>query len=128
MCSSVEPMAIRLWERGMRDVFAFDVGVVDTPAGVRYRPIECNPRFNGASYPTGVAKKLGAEEWLALNCSTSVRHLKDLDLRGLEFNPKIKKGIALVNWGSILAGKLGVLIAGTRAEQETLRHELERRI
>ena len=125
---SVEPMAIRLWERGMRDVFAFDVGVVETAGGTRYRPIECNPRFNGASYPTGLAKKLGAEEWLALNCSTSLRHLQDLDLSGLEFNPKIKKGISLVNWGSILAGKLGVLIAGTRAEQAALRHELERRI
>jgi hypothetical protein len=125
---SVETMAIWLWKRGMRDVFAFDVGVVETPEGTRYRPIECNPRFNGASYPTGVAKKLGAEEWLALNCGTSLRDLQNLNLSGLEFNPKIKKGIALVNWGSILAGKLGVLIAGTRAEQAALRCELERRI
>jgi hypothetical protein len=125
---SVEAMAVRLWERGMRDVFAFDVGVVETPEGTRYRPIECNPRFNGASYPTGVAKKLGADEWLALHCSTSLRDLRDLDLRGLEFNPRIKKGIALVNWGIILAGKLGVLIAGNRAEQTALRHELALRI
>ncbi|MEN8176502.1 MAG: ATP-grasp domain-containing protein, partial [Pseudomonadota bacterium] len=125
---SVESMAIWLWKRGIKDVFAFDVGVVATDRGTRYIPIECNPRFNGATYPTGIAEEFEIPGWTAVQLNTRWRSLADLDLSGIEFNPRIKKGIILVNWGPILAGKIGVLIAGNPTEQDILRIELERRL
>jgi len=53
----VEPLAEWLAERGMKDIFAFDVAVTDQPGHPRYLALECNPRFNGASYPTLTADK-----------------------------------------------------------------------
>ena len=108
----VEPMAQWLVKVGMRGVFAFDVAVVDGKSGPRYLAIECNPRFNGASYPTVVAHKLGIEQWLAVQLPTSAKSLGDINLGGLEYNPETRAGVIIFNWGSVLAGKLGVLIAG----------------
>ncbi len=36
---SVEPMAQWLWEKGIRGIFAFDVGVVEAPDGICFIPI-----------------------------------------------------------------------------------------
>jgi len=125
---SVEPMAKWLFSQGMRGIFAFDVAVVKDLCGTDYLPIECNPRFNGASYPTLVAKKLAIQRWHARTFSTRYRRLSDLPIQDLEYNPADQTGIVIINWGSVLVGKLLILIAGSPVQQQTLRDELERRL
>lgn len=124
----VEPMAIWMAERGFRDVFAFDVAVVEREDGPRYYAIECNPRFNGASYPTVIAAKLGLSHWSARNLNTRHRSLSGVDLTGIEYDPATGEGVVLVNWGPILVGKLMVLFAGAPEVREPLALELVRRL
>ena len=72
---AIDPMAFWLKERGMKGIFAFDLAVVETPDGMRFPAIECNPRFNGASYPTVIAQKLDIPEWSAMTFKTKYRKL-----------------------------------------------------
>ena len=118
-------MAIWLKEQGIKGVFAFDVAVVETPNGYRYPAIECNPRFNGASYPTLIANKLGIDNWTATTFHTRYRDLADIQLDELEFNPKTGEGAVIVNWGTVLQGKLVILMAGSLAYREALQPELD---
>ena len=126
--SSVDPLAEWLVERGMRGVFAFDVAVVETADGPRFPVIECNPRFNGATYPTAIAHKLDIPEWSAVALSTRHRSLAEIDLRGIEFNPRNGEGVVLVNWGPVLVGKLLVLFAGRPHVQRRLQAQLQLRL
>ncbi|MGD9409044.1 ATP-grasp domain-containing protein [Thiohalocapsa sp.] len=125
---SVEPMAQWLCEAGMRGVFAFDVAIVGDDEAPAFVAIECNPRYNGASYPTGVAHKLGIRNWLAKAYHTRHRSLEALDLTGLEYDPTVGTGIILVNWGPILVGKVLVLLAGDAAAQAELEQALLTRL
>ncbi len=125
---SVQPMAQWLHDEGMRGVFAFDVAVVDGAEGPEYLAIECNPRYNGASYPTAIAHKLGIDTWLAKAYHTRHRGLDALDLSGIEYDPATGTGIVLVNWGPILVGKLLVLIAGDESTQARLEGALLSRL
>lgn len=125
---SVEPMAVWLKEHGMKGIFAFDVAVVQTDRGLRFPAIECNPRFNGASYPTLIAKKLGIPEWSAVTLSTRHRTLAAIDLSEIEYDSNSGEGLVIVNWGTLPAGKLMVLMAGSSAYQEALSVELEARL
>jgi len=125
---SVEPMAEWMLEEGMQGIFAFDVGVVESEHGMRFMPIECNPRYNGASYPTAVANKLGIKQWIALNMDTSIQSLADIDLSGIEYDPQTGEGVVIFNWGCVQAGKLGVLIAGDRHTQKGFTNELQKRL
>lgn len=124
----VEPMARWLHQEGMRGLFAFDVAVVEDGGDTRHLAIECNPRFNGASYPTAVAHKLGIEQWLARAFESRHRDLAALDLGGIEYDPTTGQGVILVNWGPILVGKVLVLIAGDTATQRQLTATLEERL
>jgi hypothetical protein len=124
----VEPMARWLHNEGIQGVFAFDVAVVDRPGGPDYLAIECNPRFNGATYPTGIARRLGIRQWLARTFGTGLRSLAQLDLSGLEYDPRRGQGVILVNWGPILVGKLLVLLAGPPAAQDRLARALQARL
>jgi len=126
--AAVDPMAHWLKERGMKGVFAFDVAVVQTEAGLRFPVIECNPRFNGATYPTLIARKLNISQWSALNLSTDCRRLADIDLSGIEFDKATGIGVVIVNWGTVLAGRLAVLLAGPPEHQERLAVELRARL
>jgi len=125
---SVEPMAEWLRDQGIKGIFAFDVAVVQTDRGLRFPAIECNPRFNGASYPTAIAHKLDIPEWSAMTFKTRFRSLADIDLAGIEFDPVTGVGVVIVNWGPVLEGKLLVLLAGTVRQQQLLRLELEARL
>jgi hypothetical protein len=120
----LDPLAAWLGEAGLRGVFAFDVAA----CGSEFLAIECNPRFNGASYPTLIAAKLGVPAWLAQAFSTRHRRLADLDLRGLEYDPQTGTGVVLVNWGPIQVGKLLALIAGDPEVQQQLVDEFQRRL
>jgi hypothetical protein len=121
-------MAEWMAQRGMKEIFAFDVAVVEDGAQTRYLAIECNPRFNGASYPTGVAKKLKINSWSNETFTTNYRSLDQIDLSGIEFNSRTDTGVALVNWGSIMAGRIGVLLAGSIEQQHELRAILKQRL
>lgn len=125
----VDAMAQWLVDQGMKGIFAFDVAVLAEGAERPYVAIECNPRFNGSSYPTAIAHRLGIPQWSSATCTLSPRPIADLDLKGVEYDPDTGKGMILVNWGTIHAGKLSVLVAGTLQEQEdclaTLRQRLD---
>jgi hypothetical protein len=125
---TVEPLASWMADKGFKDVLAFDVAVVEREGGADYYAIECNPRFNGASYPSAIAAKLGLSHWQARNVTTRHRSLAAVDLSGIEYNPVSGKGVVLVNWGPILVGKLMVLLAGPPKVQERLALELARRL
>lgn len=115
---SVEPMAEWLVEKGMQGVFAFDVAVLEAAHETRFVPIECNPRFNGATYPSAVASKLQLTQWIAKDFVTRHRRLSEIDLSGIEFDAKTGTGVILINWGTVLVGKVGVLIAGSEVDQD----------
>ncbi|MFP4494777.1 MAG: ATP-grasp domain-containing protein [Halochromatium sp.] len=124
----VEPMADWLVEQGMQGIFAFDVAVVERDTGVEHLAIECNPRWNGASYPTKIAHKLGIEQWLARTFPTQYRNLAEIDLTGLEYDPSSGEGVILVNWGPVLVGKLLVLLAAQPVRQQALEQALSQRL
>ena len=124
----VEPMAQWITNKGMKGIFAFDVATVKTNNGVDYFAIECNPRFNGASYPTGVAQKLNIKSWSSDNFSTKYQSLDEIDLSGLEYDSSTGVGVIVVNWGSVLAGRLGILIPGSITQQNQLRQLLKQRL
>ena len=120
----VDPMAQWMFENGMRGTFGFEVAVVDGATGPVYLAIECNPRYNGSSYPTEIAKQLSVPNWCSETLHTDFRRLTDLNLEDLEFDPNTKAGVVLINWGTIQTGKLTVLLAGSLSQQA----ELSRRI
>ena len=124
----VDPMARWMTEKGMKGIFAFDVAAVKTETNTNYYAIECNPRFNGASYPTGIARKLEIASWCSDNFTTKYRSLAEIDLKDLTYDPTTKTGAIIVNWGSVLVGKLGILLAGSIEEQEELRQLLKQRL
>jgi hypothetical protein len=124
----VEPMALWLKDKGIKGIFAFDVAVIETDDGVRFSAIECNPRFNGASYPTVIAQKLDIPEWSAITFKTRHRSFSELDLRDLEFDMKTGEGLVIVNWGTLMKGKLLLLLAGSREYQDALKNELHHRL
>ena len=124
----VDPMAQWMAQKGMKGIFAFDVAVVTAKTGTKYYAIECNPRFNGASYPTGIARKLKIESWCSDNFTTRYRSLDEIDLGDLEYDSNTGMGVIIVNWGSILVGKIGVLLAGSIAHQDELRTLLKQKL
>lgn len=125
---TVEPIAEWMAQRGMKGIFAFDVAVVEEENQTRYLAIECNPRFNGASYPTGIAKKLKLTHWSHETFTTEYRSLDQLDFSDIEFNPRTDTGVVIVNWGSILVGRIGILLAGSVEQQNELRTFLKQRL
>ena len=71
-----------------------------------------------------IAQKLDIPEWSAMTFVTKHRKLSDLDLGGIEFDMKTGEGLVIVNWGTLLKGKLVMLLAGSPDYQEALRSEL----
>ncbi len=124
----VDVMAQWLKDRGMKGFFSFDVAVVQTDRGLRFLAIECNPRFNDASYPTCIAQKLDIPEWSAISMSTKVRSLSEVDISDIEFDKQTGEGVIIVNWGIVSMGKLVVLLAGSREYQDALLLEIEARL
>lgn len=126
--AAVDVMAEWLKDHGMKGIFAFDVAILQTDQGLRFPAIECNPRFNGASYPTLIAQKLDILEWSTINFSTQHRTLSDVDLSDIEFDMKSGEGVVIVNWGTVLEGKLVILMAGAPSLQEELAVEIATRL
>jgi hypothetical protein len=124
----VAPFAEWMGNSGMKGIFAVDVAVVPNGDKFDYVAIECNPRFNGSSYPTLVAKRLEIPAWSSATYTTQVRSLKDLSIEDLAYDSATGKGVILINWGTIQAGKLSVLLAGSEGEQAALGQELQARL
>ena len=124
----LEPMAQWMKKQGMKGIFAFDIAAVESGPEPSYYAIECNPRFNGASYPTGIARKLNIASWTSENFDTQHTALADINLSGLEFDADTGTGVILVNWGSVLVGKLGCLLAGSNIQQYQLKTLLKERL
>lgn len=124
----IEPFAQWMSDRGMKGIFAVDVAAVPEASGTRYVAIECNPRFNGSSYPTIVAKRLNIPVWSSATYKTKLRSLKDLDLTDIAYTPQTQRGIVLINWGTIQAGKVSFLVAGSETEQSAISSELKKRL
>ena len=113
-----DPVAKWATEHGMRGVFAFDVAA--TPDG-KFLLIECNPRWNGASYYSRVADKLGVSQWQSLNTGFKYRTFEGLHLpTGLAFSRAHGEGIIIVNWGCAGEGKLGIFVAGQPESRKEL--------
>jgi hypothetical protein len=121
-------MATWMAARGMKEIFAFDVAVVAEGEQAEYLAIECNPRYNGASYPTVIANRLGIGCWSSETFTTRHRGLKDVDLAGLEFDADRGRGVIVVNWGTISMGRLVILLAGPVDRQQELRTSLQERL
>lgn len=126
--TSVEPMAQWLKERDIKGIFAFDVAVVQTRQGLRFLAIECNPRFNGASYPTLISQKMDIPEWTSLTFDTRFSSLGEIDIRDVEYDHVTGEGAIIVNWGTVSEGKLMILLAGSSDYQEALALELQARL
>ncbi len=124
----VDPIAEWMAAKGMKDIFAFDLAVTGQPGESRYFALECNPRFNGATYPTLAADKLGIKNWSFESFSTHYNHLDQIDLEGVEYDGGSGTGAILLNWGTILNGKLGILLAGSEEKQRQLKTELGSRL
>ncbi|NJN21791.1 MAG: ATP-grasp domain-containing protein [Leptolyngbya sp. RL_3_1] len=124
----VQPMAQWLVDKGIKGVFGIDVAVVETGDRVDYVSIECNPRFNGSSYPTIIAHRLNIQSWMSATCPTRYRSLSEINLAELEYSPTTGKGVILVNWGTVQAGKISVLLAGSPEEQVQLQTQLQARL
>jgi hypothetical protein len=125
---TVEPMALWLKEHGMRGIFAFDVAVIQTNRGLRFPAIGCHPHYIDATYPMLIAQKLNIPEWSAKTFMTRYRNLTDINLNDIEYDQFTGEGAIIVNWGTVLAGKLTILMAGSKDYQDALEIELLARL
>jgi hypothetical protein len=110
-----DPIAKELARQGLKDVFALDVAVTPDNA---FLVVECNPRWNGSTYPTIVAARLGAREWTCVSAPTKVNSLKSIQLGDLEYNAKRGTGVVIVGWGLVKLAKLNLLIIGNKTQQQ----------
>ncbi|MCP4267394.1 MAG: ATP-grasp domain-containing protein [Candidatus Brocadiaceae bacterium] len=125
---NTDPIAQWLFDKGLKGIFAFDVAVINNGNENIFLPIECNPRYNGASYPTLIASKLGLSSWASMRVSSEYTSLNHIDIKDLEFNAETGTGIILVNWGTVLKGKLGIMIAGELSERELILKNFYKRV
>lgn len=120
---AIQPLADKLaeamFDRGMRSTWAYDVAI--TPAG-EVMFIEANPRWNGASYYSHPAERLKAKAWEGQYVQP--RHTNfDFLFRNAgdwEYNVSHGSGIVIINWATVVAHKLGLLVIGTPEQRESL--------
>ncbi len=106
----VDILADYVVKMGMKDIFAFDLAVTDE----KVVAIECNPRFNGSSYPSIVARRLNIKKpWIAKNFNVT-KNLEKLmlDIIDLEYDSRTQEGIIIINWGTISNGKANIMLVG----------------
>jgi hypothetical protein len=119
-------LADDLVRQGLRGVFAFDLAATGYPRDPQYRLLECNPRWNGASYLWFTARKLGTGAWMGLTL-TCAGDFAAFDLEDLEYRSSRGFGLLVVNWTRCRHGKIFVLAVGRPEEQQVLLKEMARR-
>jgi hypothetical protein len=113
--SICDPIAIWMHNNGMKGVFAFDVAVQDQDGSPRYWILECNPRFNGATYPAIIANRLGIPQWSHQSLRVEKRRKWLEDLKNYEYDPSRKSGAILVNWGGMYFFQPSLMLVGSAA-------------
>ena len=112
-----DKVANLLAKMGQRGIIGIDVAISGDDAIV----IECNPRYNGASYPTIVAHKLNAKHWVSQSMKTRHRSLAHVDFaHPAWFDPVRGSGAVLLNWGPLYVGGLGLLVIGNPEEERAV--------
>lgn len=119
-----DPIAAWAAGNGMKGVFAFDVAFCEDRGNSGYVVLEANPRYNGSTYFYKIAQRLGIRSWRGRKFKTVCRHLSETGLDRYAFDPDRGCGIVVVNWGPIVKGRLGILLAGSPAEQIELEQAL----
>ncbi len=122
---STDILARHAFESGMSGVWAYDVAVTTTG---QVLPIECNPRYNGASYYSIVAEKLGVQEWESRNLDFRARTYEGFKLGELSYNSNNGLGVVFVNWACAGEGMIGVFLAGPPATRAEYLEELKARV
>ena len=118
--STCDPIAAWMHGNGMKGEFAFDVAVQDRNGSPRYWILECNPRFNGATYPSIIADRLGIRQWCYRNVAIRGYRRWLEAVQELEYDPCRKTGAIVVNWGGMKLNRPSLLLAGPAATQEDL--------
>ncbi len=120
-----DKLSTALFHQGLDGTWAFDVAVCGKQAYL----IECNPRWNGASYFSKPAELLNAKEWEGVNVTTSHNSFAFFgdSFRELEYDPVHGTGIVIINWATVLHGKLGLLVVGDLETRERLLSEFKNR-
>lgn len=129
---SVQPITdkiARMMSRlGMKRSWALDIAM-DPLRGTL--GIEANPRWNGASYYSKPAERLGVESW-----EGQYVYPKNGDLRFIlrepgdwEYSRARGNGIIIINWATILGSKpkLGLLVIGGESQRKRLLETFEAR-
>jgi carbamoylphosphate synthase large subunit len=124
--SLFDELANVIAQKGVRDMFTFDVVAVEKGGRVKYIAIECNPRWGTASYPVRIAQKLNIQQWNAVDLETNKKDLSKINLGHLIYSKG--SGVVFVNWGCISDRKVGVLIAGDSYDHNEILQELKRRV
>lgn len=123
--NTLKKLAHHLVLEGLTDLFAFDVAAVENGNDVEYLVVECNPRWNGASYPTMITQKLDIRQsWSSRYLKPTKKSLNDIKLNGLTYSKRKGAGAIFVNWGCVPHGKLGVMVVGDQKEQKLIYEEL----
>lgn len=82
-------------DRGIRNIFAFDVAVIKRNGKIEYLMIECNPRYNGSSTPTIICSRLNYRgPWVSRPFAFN-GDISNIDLGDLAYNKNRKSGIVV---------------------------------
>jgi len=109
----------------MRGHVAFNlIGIPQADGEFSYWIIECNPRWGGSAYYKYLGDILEVDSWCVKVFKTTKTDLNDLSLGNLTFDPQTKKGIVVINWGTILLGELQIFMAGEKADWLVIEQEL----
>lgn len=119
----VHQLANDIASEGVDDIFALDVAI--SPAGAHV--IECNARWNGSTYPSMVAQRLAAKEWVACSVGTTLAQAKDIELGDIAYNPTGSAGVVILNSGHMaMHGKVSVMFVGPEDAQLEQRVKLSK--
>lgn len=119
----IHELANDIASEGVDDIFALDVAI--SPAGAHV--IECNARWNGSTYPSMVAQKLAAKEWVACSVGTSLASAKDIKLGDITYNPSESIGVVILNAGHMaMHGKVSVMFIGPEDAQQEQKIKLSK--
>lgn len=111
-------LARHLFGQDVKGFLTFSVAIVDD----RFYVLGCKPRWTEAVYCSLPATQLGITEWESVRVATRHTNFAPIDtaIKCLEYNPTTRKGIVIINWATILSGKLGLLVAGKPAERQEI--------
>jgi hypothetical protein len=124
-----DKLAIGLSENGLKGIFAFDVAIPHNGDNPEAKIIECNPRWNGASYPTAIGDKLGIDSWQAIGVNTPHETIRDIDLSDLAYDRT--KGFGAIVTGFVFKPNkhiVNVMLAGPPEAQEDLAPQVMERL